>query len=96
MTREIQLRIKLLRHRLISSARNAAPSHGAENNEDPVGATAEQEEQDNGQVNPHKQAPPNDADDDSYRPLSEDEESLGNKDFIMPKAPLEQERFNAS
>ena len=73
---------------------NSTPDD-AENNEDPVGATSEQE-QDNGQVNPHKQATPNDPDDDSYRPLSEDEESLGNKDFIMPKAPLEQERFNAS
>ena len=36
---------------------------------------------------------PNDPDDDSYRPLSEDEESLGNEDFIMLEAPLEQERF---
>ena len=36
---------------------------------------------------------PNDPDDDSYRPVSEDDESLGNEDFIMPEAPLEQERF---
>ena len=58
-----------------------------------MGATSEQEEQDNGQVNPDKQAMPNDPDDDSYRPPSEDEESLGNEDFIVPEAPLEQERF---
>ena len=58
-----------------------------------MGATSEQEEQDNGQVNPDKKATPNDPDDDSYRPLSEDEESLGNEDFIMPEAPLEQECF---
>ena len=36
---------------------------------------------------------PNVPDDDIYRPLSEGEESLSNKDFIMPEAPLEQERF---
>ena len=71
---------------------NSTPDD-TENNEDPVGATSEQEEQDNGQVNPDKQAMPNDPDDDSYRPLSEDEESLGSGDFIVPKAPLEQERF---
>ena len=34
---------------------------------------------------------PNDPDDDSYHPPSEDDESLGNEDFIMPEAPLEQE-----
>ena len=71
---------------------NSTPND-AENNEDPVGATSEQEEQDNEQVNPDKQATPNDPDDDSYRPPSEDDESLGTEDFIMPKAPLEQERF---
>ena len=36
---------------------------------------------------------PNYPDDDSYRPVSEDEESLGSEDFIVPEAPLEQERF---
>ena len=65
----------------------------AEDNEDPVGVASEQEEQDNGQVNPDKQATTNDPDDDSYRPLSEDDESLGNEDFIVPEAPLEQECF---
>ena len=36
---------------------------------------------------------PNDPDDDSHRPVSEDDESLGNEDFIVPETPLEQERF---
>ena len=36
---------------------------------------------------------PNNSDDDSYRPVFEDEESLGNEDFIVHEAPLEQERF---
>ena len=34
---------------------------------------------------------PNDPDDDSYRTVSEDEESLGSEDFIVPEAPLLQE-----
>ena len=71
---------------------NSTPDD-AKNNEDPVGATSEQEEQDNGQVNPDKQTMPNDPDDYSYRPSFEDEESIGNEDFIVPEAPLEQERF---
>ena len=36
---------------------------------------------------------PNDQDDDSQCPVSEDDESLGSEDFIVPEAPLEQERF---
>ena len=34
-----------------------------------------------------------DLEDSNYLPLSEDEVSLGTEDFIMPKEPLEQERF---
>ena len=65
----------------------------AENNEDLVEVTPEQEEQENGQASPDEQVRPNDSEDGSYRPLSEDEESLGNEDFIVPEEPLEQERF---
>ena len=36
---------------------------------------------------------PNDPDDDNYRPVSEDDECLGNEDFIVPEAPLEKECF---
>ena len=31
--------------------------------------------------------------DSNYLPLSEEEESLGNEEFIVPEEPLEQERF---
>ena len=31
--------------------------------------------------------------DSNYLPLPEEEESLGNEDFIVPEEPLEQERF---
>ena len=65
----------------------------AECNEDPVGARSKQEEQENGQASPDEQALPNDSEDGRYRPPSEDEESLGNEDFIVPEEPLEQERF---
>ena len=65
----------------------------AENNEDPVKVTSEQGERDNGQVSPDEQAIHGDSEDSNYLPLSEDEVSLGNEDFIMPEEPLEQERF---
>ena len=65
----------------------------AENNEDPVKVTSEQEERENGQVSPDEQAIHEDSEDSNYLPLSEEEESLGNEDFIVPKEPLKQERF---
>ena len=34
-----------------------------------------------------------DSEDSNNLPLSEDEVSLGNEDFIVPKEPLKQERF---
>ena len=62
----------------------------AKNNEDPIGARSKQEEQENGQASPDEQALPSDSpEDDNYLPLSEDEESLGDEDFIVPEEPLE-------
>ena len=34
-----------------------------------------------------------DSEDSNYLPLSEDEVSLGDEDFIVPKEPAKQERF---
>ena len=34
-----------------------------------------------------------DSEDNNYMPLSEDEVSLGDKEFIVPEDPIEQERF---
>ena len=65
----------------------------AEDNEDPVEITSEQEERENGQVSPDEQAIHDDSEDNNYLPLFEDEVSLGNEDFIVPKEPLEQELF---
>ena len=67
---------------------NSTPGD-AENNEGPVGATSEQEH-DSRQNNPDEQAIEDDSEDDSYRPPSEEETSLGNEDFIVPEDPLEQ------
>ena len=65
----------------------------AKNNEDPVKVTSEQGERENGQVSADEQAIHGDSEDSNYLPLSEEEESLGNEDFIVPEEPLEQERF---
>ena len=65
----------------------------AENNEDPAGAIAEQEEQENRQASPDEQPTDDNSEDDNYLPLSEDEVNLGDEDFIVPEEPLEQERF---
>ena len=34
-----------------------------------------------------------DSEDDNYMPLLKDEVGLGNEEFIVPKDPVEQERF---
>ena len=62
-------------------------------NEDPVEVESEQEEQENGQDSPDEQATYGDSEDSNYLPPSGEEEILGSEDFIMPKEPLEQERF---
>ena len=65
----------------------------AEDNEDPVEPTSEQDEREDGQVSPDEHAINEDSEDSNFLPLSEDEVSLGNEDFIVPEEPLEQERF---
>ena len=55
--------------------------------------TSEQEERDDGRVGPGEQAVNEDSEDRNYLPLSEDEVSLGDEDFIVPEEPAEQERF---
>ena len=64
-----------------------------EDNEDPIEPTFEQDEWEDGRVSPDEQALNEDSKDSNYLPLSEDEASLGNEDFIIPEEPLNQERF---
>ena len=56
----------------------------AEDREDPDEQTAEQDDQEDGQVSPGKLATHEDSEDNNYLPLSEDEVSLGTEDFIVP------------
>ena len=65
----------------------------AEDQENPVEPTSEQDDREDGQIGPDEQAANEDSEDSNYLPLSEDEVSLGDKDFFMPEEPLEQEHF---
>lgn len=53
----------------------------------------EEEGREEGQSNPDEPVENDNSEDSSYMPPSEDEISLGNKDFIVPEESLEQERF---
>ena len=65
----------------------------AKDQEDPIEPTSEQDDQEDGQVDPDEQTRNNDSEDSNYLPLSEDDVSLSDEDFIMPEEPLEQEHL---
>ena len=64
----------------------------AEDQEDPIELTSEQDDREDGQIDPDEQAVNEDSEDNNYLPLYEDDVSLGDEDFIVPEEPLEQER----
>ena len=66
---------------------------GAEDENNPAQPGFEQAEQEEGQVSPKEQATDGESEDDNYMPLSGDEVSLGDEEFIMLEDPVEQERF---
>ena len=68
---------------------NNAPD-SAEDEDNPLQPGFERED---GQASPKEQAKDRESEDDNYMPLSEDEVSLGDEEFIMPEDPVEQERF---
>ena len=70
-------------------------SDGAEDENNPAQPGFEQAKQDDGKARPKEQATDGESEDDNYMPLSEDEVSLADEEFIVPKDPVEQERFNA-
>ena len=76
-----------------TSTRDNNTPDDAEDQEDPVEPTSEQDGREDGKISPDEQATNEDSDDSNYLPLSEDEVSLGDEDFIVPEEPLEQERF---
>ena len=55
--------------------------------------TSEQDEREDGRASPDERATNEDTEDSNYLPLFEDEVSLGDEDFIVPKEPVEHERF---
>ena len=50
-------------------------------------------EREDGQASPKEQATDGESEDDNYMPLSDDEMSLGDEEFIVLEDPIEQERF---
>ena len=76
-----------------TATRNDSNPEGAEDENNPAQPGFEQAEQEDGQASPKEQATDGESEDDNYMPLSEDEVSLGNKEFIVPEDPVEQERF---
>ena len=63
-----------------------------EDPEYPIEPTSEQDDREEGEYSP-RHANKEDAEDNNYMPESEEEVSLGDEDFIVPKEPLDQERF---
>ena len=65
----------------------------AEDPEAPIEPTSEHDDWEDGQVNPDNLVGNEDSEDINYLPISEEDVSLGDEDFIMQKEPLEQELF---
>ena len=65
----------------------------AEDQEAPIEPTSEHDDWEDGQVNPDDPVGNEDSEDSNYLPISEEDASLGDEDFIVPEEPLEQERF---
>ena len=62
----------------------------AEDNHNPLQHDVEREGE---QASPPEQAADGESEEDNYMPLSEDEVSLGDEEFIVPEDPVEQECF---
>ena len=65
----------------------------AEDPEAPVEPTSEQDDWEDGQVNTDDPVVNEGLEDSNYLPISEEDESLSDKDFIVSEEPLEQEGF---
>ena len=68
---------------------NIAPD-SAEDDDNPLQPDLEREDE---QASPPEQAADEESEDDNYMPLSEDEVSLGDEEFIVHEDPVEQECF---
>ena len=91
------------RHRHRSKPRHSKNSYtgtrddsnpdGAEDENNPAHLGFGQAEWEDGQASPKEQAADGESEDDNYMPLSEDEASLGDEEFIVPEDPAKQKRF---
>ena len=75
-----------------STGDNNTPEN-TEDHEAPVEPQSEQDEWEEGQVDPENPIGNEGLEDGSYIPISEEDESLGDEEFIVPEEPFEQERF---
>ena len=71
-----------------TGTRNNNPD-GAEDENNPTQPGFEQAEQEDGKASPKEQAMVGESEDDNYMPLSEDEMSLGDEEFIVPEDSVE-------
>jgi hypothetical protein len=71
---------------------NDTPDNAKESDH-PAKPAFEQDEREEGQVNPDELTDHGDSEDSNYLPVSEEDISLGDEDFIVPEEPLEQECF---
>ena len=62
---------------------------GAKDKNNPAQPGFEQAKWKDGQASPKEQATDGESEDDNYMPLSEDEVSLGDEEFIVPEDPVE-------
>ena len=76
-----------------TSATDTRDNNTAESVEDEDNPLQPGFEWEDGKASPKQQAADGESEDDNYMPLSEDEVSLGDEEFIMPEDTVEQERF---
>ena len=87
---------KRRRQRRHSKSRRERDNNTLDNAEDQeahIEPTYEHDDCEDGQVNPDDPIGNEGSEDSNYLPISEEDESLGDEDFIVPEEPLEQERF---
>ena len=73
-----------------TSTRDNDTPDSAEDDNNPLQHDLERESE---QANPPDRAANGESEEDNYMPLSENEVSLGDQEFIVPEDPVEQERF---
>ena len=62
--------------------------------EDPIDPALEQNVREDGEHSPKMLSDHSDAEDSNYQPVSKEEISLGDDEFVVPEEPLEQERLH--